>query len=244
MSAGMQAVTGAADAGPATGDAGALLGSAGVLIWNDIAPEGREAFYAWHDKEHVPERLAIPGFRRGRRYARPGHSPEWFTMYEADDLAVLTSPAYLERLNAPTPATRRTLVHFRRTSRAVCRVACSMGSSSGGYMLTLRLSGSREQDAALRRWIAGDAFVRAMARTGVVACHLYAADDLASYVRTAVARDRAFDVPSWVVLVEASLAAAAEHARTIIEGPERAALGIAVRDDKAVYALELCRLSR
>jgi ABC-type cobalamin/Fe3+-siderophores transport system ATPase subunit len=83
-------------------------------------------------------------------------------MYEADDLAVLTSPAYLERLNAPTPATRRTLVHFRRTSRAVCRVACSMGSSSGGYMLTLRLSGSREQDAALRRWIAGDAFVRAM----------------------------------------------------------------------------------
>lgn len=236
MSGGMR---GGVDAGK--GDA--LLGGAGVLIWNDIAPEGREAFYAWHDKEHVPERLAIPGFRRGRRYACPGHSPEWFTMYEADDLAVLTSPAYLERLNAPTPATRSTVAHFRRTSRAVCRVACTLGSSSGGYMLTLRLSGQREQDAALRAWLANDAFARAMARTSIVACHLYAADDAASYVRTTEARDRAFDVPAWVVLVEATTADAAHAARAIVASSELAALGIAVRDDAAVYALELCRLA-
>jgi hypothetical protein len=75
----------------------ALLGDAAVLIWNDIAAEGREEFYRWHDKEHVPERLGLPGFRRGRRFVRPGHSPEWFTMYEAADVSVLVSPQYLER---------------------------------------------------------------------------------------------------------------------------------------------------
>jgi len=55
-------------------EATALLGKAAVIIWNDVAPEGRDAFYAWHDKEHVPERLAIPGFLRGSRfnvYTRP-----------------------------------------------------------------------------------------------------------------------------------------------------------------------------
>jgi len=109
------------------GSTSALLGEAAVLIWNDVAPEGRMQFYDWNDKQHIPERLAIPGFRRGRRYARPGHSPEWLTLYEARDIDVLTSPDYLARLNTPTSLTRATLPYFRRTSRAVCRVVCTQG---------------------------------------------------------------------------------------------------------------------
>jgi len=100
---------------------GALLGQAAVVIFNDVTREGREAFYRWHDREHIPERLAIPGFRRGRRFGRRGHSPEWLTLYEADDLAVLTSRAYIDRLNAPTAATVSTVAHFRNTSRSICR---------------------------------------------------------------------------------------------------------------------------
>ncbi len=98
----------------------ALLGRGAVVIWNDVAPEGRDQFYAWHDNEHIPERLAIPGFRRGRRFISPSHSPEWLTLYEADDLSVVTSTPYLARLNAPTPATVSALEHFRNTSRAAC----------------------------------------------------------------------------------------------------------------------------
>ena len=95
----------------------ALLGQAAVVIFNNVAPEGREEFYRWHDGEHIPERLSIPGFRRGRRFGRRGHSPEWLTLYEADDLATLTSPAYLERLNAPTPATVRATLLSPNPSR-------------------------------------------------------------------------------------------------------------------------------
>ncbi len=106
---------------------GALLGQAAVVIFNDVTPEGREAFYRWHDREHIPERLAIPGFRRGRRFGRRGHSPEWLTLYEADDLAVLTSRAYIDRLNAPTPATVSTVAHFRiRRARFVASCARSV----------------------------------------------------------------------------------------------------------------------
>ena len=221
----------------------ALQGEAAVLIWNDVADEGRDQFYEWHDKEHVPERLSIPGFRRGRRFVRPQHSPEWLTMYEADDLAVLTSAAYLARLNAPTPATERTLKHFRNTSRAVCRIVQSLGGSSGGHMLAMRLAVRPEASDAMCEYLAADAFPRVMALTGVVACHLYATDEGASYVRTAESSTRKFDVPSWVLLCEATFAEAAERARRLFDGPELRDLGASVRNDAATYALEICRES-
>ena len=221
----------------------ALLGDAAVLIWNDVTDEGRELFYQWHDNEHIPERLALPGFRRGRRFISLGHSPEWLTMYEADDLAALTSPEYLARLNAPTPATVATVQHFRNTSRAICRVVHSIGSNTGGHVLTMRLSVESPQADAMLRYLRDEAFPRVMGLTGVAACHLHAADASASYVRTAESSKRAFDVPAWVLLCECTRPDAATRARGLIEGRAFERLGVRVRDDAAVYALEICRLS-
>src|SRR5215471_6580816 len=45
-----------------------LAGRGIVTIWHDIVPEGQPDFYEWHNREHMPERMGIPGFRRGRRY--------------------------------------------------------------------------------------------------------------------------------------------------------------------------------
>jgi hypothetical protein len=222
---------------------GALMGQGAVLIWNDIADEGRNEFYEWHDKEHVPERLAIPGFRRGRRFVKPTHSPEWFTMYEADDLSVVKSPDYLARLNAPTPATQRTLRYFRNTSRAVCRVVHSMGASTGGHILAMRLNVPVESGDALCDYVGGEAFPRAMSFTSVIACHLFVADEAASHISTAEASTRAFDVPSWVILCETTTAAAGDRAKRLFEGGDLDRLGVGVRADAATYALEICRVS-
>jgi len=233
----------ARDLDPDARDRGrSLLGDAAVLVWNDVAPEGREQFYRWHDREHIPERLALPGFRRGRRFRKPGHSPEWLTMYEAVDVSALVSREYIARLNAPTTATVSTLAHFRNTSRAVCRVVHSFGSSNGGYVLAMRLSVSDKTSEAMGRYLRDEAFPRASAVTGVVAGHLYAAEASASYVDTAESSTRRFDVPAWVVLCEASSAAAAEDARTEIETDRLRHLGVEVRNDAGVYALEICRL--
>lgn len=222
---------------------GALLGQGAVLVWNDVAAEGREQFYEWHDKEHIPERLAIAGFRRGRRYAKPGHSPEWFTLYEADDLDVVNSPAYLARLDAPTAATQRTLRYFRNTSRAVCRIAWSTGSSSGGHMLTLRLQMPHDRHEDAQRTIGAELFPRAMAMTGVVACHLYSTDQASSRIDTAESRTRTFDVPGWVLLAEATHAGAAAKLAASFTGSAMTRLGVTVRDQAAVYTLEICRLA-
>ena len=81
----------------------ALAGGGAILIWNDIAPEGRDEFYAWHVREHIPERVAIPGFLRGSRYiaATPDSRPEFFTLYETRDVAVAASAPVAKSSESP-----------------------------------------------------------------------------------------------------------------------------------------------
>ena len=118
-----------------------LLGQAVVAIWNDVAPEGRDQFYEWHNHEHMPERVGIPGFLRGRRYRAVEAAAEYFTLYEAENASVLTGPHYLKRLNDPTPATRIVIPnYFRNMVRGVCGVRFSVGVGIGGVIVTLRLA--------------------------------------------------------------------------------------------------------
>jgi hypothetical protein len=75
---------------------------AGILaIWTDIAPEREADFNEWYWREHFPERLSLPGFRRGRRYRAITGTPRYFAWYELDAPEILASPAYLERLDQP-----------------------------------------------------------------------------------------------------------------------------------------------
>ena len=154
-----------------------LAGEAVVAIWNGITPEGRAGFYDWHLHEHIPERVAIPGFRRGRRYVAttPQTQPEFFTLYEARSMQVLEGADYAARLNAPTDATRAATVHFRDTSRSLARVLASAGPGIGGMLLTVRFA----MDAAAGATIAE--LVRATAAMPrVTGAHLCAGDAAAS----------------------------------------------------------------
>ena len=117
-----------------------LAGEGAIAIWNGISDEGRADFYAWHLSEHMPERVGIPGFLRGRRYraADDKTHPEFFTLYETQTFEVTQGVDYLNRLNAPTSWTRRATAHFKTTSRSLARVVASFGVGSGGVLLTLR----------------------------------------------------------------------------------------------------------
>jgi len=182
-----------------------LAGQGVVAIWNDIADEGRDAFYRWHEREHIPERVAIDGFRRGRRYAALAGAPEFFTLYEVRDPAVLSGPAYLERLNRPTAWTTRTVAHFRNTSRSLCHVLHSSGEGSGGILGTIRFDCDPADDDTVLARLTHDVLPGLLDGTGIVATHLCRADLAASTVKTAEQRGRAANlVPRWVVMVEGS----------------------------------------
>jgi hypothetical protein len=115
-----------------------LAGHGALAIWHDIIPEGRDDFYAWHGREHMPERLGIPGFLRGRRYVAIDAALEFFNLYEAQSVEVLKGQDYSNRVNNPTPWTLRTTTHFRHVARSLCQVKATHGHGHGGLMATLR----------------------------------------------------------------------------------------------------------
>lgn len=120
-------------------------------MWWDIAPAVRAEFEDWHSHEHFPERLGIPGFLRGSRWASAGGGERFFVMYELESYETLTSPAYVDRLNNPSPWSSKLFPHHRNMVRSQCRVIESHGSCIAGLMLTVRLSPSAQQSAGTQR---------------------------------------------------------------------------------------------
>ena len=106
----------------------ALLGKGALVIWHDPEEEVESDYNEWHSKEHMFERVGIRGFRRGQRGVAISGAPRYFNLYEVDGFDVLTSEAYLARLNDPTAWTRRIVPHMHNNSRTLCRVAASFGA--------------------------------------------------------------------------------------------------------------------
>jgi hypothetical protein len=149
-----------------------LLGKAAIAIWCHIDAPLRAEHDAWHSGEHLPERLAIPGFLRGRRCRTPDEAAAWpyFILYEVCDAAVTTSPAYLERLNNPTPWSRK-LFASCRLSRTLCRIAESRGVGLGGALFTVQ----NPEHFSLKEILAME---------GVTAVHVLERDDSLERPRT------------------------------------------------------------
>ncbi len=181
-----------------------LLGSAALAIWNDIAPGGDDEFLLWHTREHIPERVGVPGFRRGRRYLAVAGSPKYFTLYETDSIDTLSGPAYLARLNDPTPWTRRSLPLFRNTKRTACRVSVSLGEGVGGALATIDFGPEAGRDEELRAWLVGTTLPAIYERPGVVGVHLCQADVAVTRVGTEEKKLRQEPdvLARWVLLIE------------------------------------------
>jgi hypothetical protein len=221
-----------------------LAGQGVVAIWNDIEPGGRANFYEWHNREHMPERVGIPGFRRGRRYIGRDARPEFFTLYETDSPETLAGTDYLTRLNNPTPWTRRSVMAFRNVSRSLCRVALSLGVGQGGAIVTWRYDVAEGREEEQRRLLAHGILPALADRPGVAGVHLCLADRAASGIETEEKRGRAKAlVPNWVILVEGASDVALLEAACQAALPAEALLaaGAVAPIERGLYQLQYSR---
>lgn len=109
-----------------------------------------EEFNAWYDTEHIPDRLAIPGFENGWRFhSLEGGAPRYLACYDLASAAVVDSPEYLRvSFDQATPWTKRITARAR-----VQRFAGEQiypGNQPGhrpARLLLLRFRGLRAADA-------------------------------------------------------------------------------------------------
>ena len=166
-----------------------MLGKAAVAMWWDVAPEVRAEWEEWHTVEHMPERLAIPGFLRGTRWIAESGHPSYFVLYEADRVETLTGGAYVERLNNPTPWSRRMMPHHRNMVRSLCEVRATWGGGVAHTLATVRFSATSRLPELPRR-------------KGLTAAHLLQALPSTATPQTAEQKIRGGDATAdWVLLI-------------------------------------------
>ena len=127
----------------------ALTGQAFMALFHDVLEVDKTEYMEWHTREHMPERLGIPGFRTGKRLIN--HALERYqygTLYSGDTVEVFRAPPYLERLNDPTPWTQRVQPSFRNFIRIACERIATAGIGDGGAMVTVRLDFTESDSAA------------------------------------------------------------------------------------------------
>lgn len=158
-----------------------------MAFWVDIDAEDVPGFQEWHNCEHMPERLSIPGFLRGRRYRADTGAAHFLKLYETLTPDVLSSEAYLAALNAPTDWTRAALTLFRNPVRNVYRLVGAKGRAGrfcAPWLTALRFNLRREPDAeALADWLAAMA-----AADGIERAQLWAVDEAISGIQTSERR--------------------------------------------------------
>lgn len=177
-----------------------MLGKAALAMWWDIAPDMQAEFEDWHSHEHMPERLSIPGFLRGSRWVS---ETSYFVLYELDSPATLTGAAYLERLNNPTPWSRKMMPHHRNMVRNLCEVRASFGRGVAQVLARLELEVPAHALSALP------------GRRGLTAAHLLESRSMAGMAQTVEQKIRGADAEAkWIALIggyDADLVAAASR---------------------------------
>lgn len=148
-----------------------LLGSAAMLLSFDVDADAIEEHDRWHTHEHLPERLSIPGFRRGTRWIATEGGPRYMVLYEVESLATLTSQAYLARLNDPTPWTTRMMPRYRAMNRGLCSVPGSFGFGQGAFAALIRFAAEESLEVQLKRWLLEEALPAAPRMPGLGSAH-------------------------------------------------------------------------
>src|SRR4051794_22600487 len=178
-----------------------LLGEAAVAMWWNVRPEQRSEFGDWHSHEHFPERMSIPGFRRGSRWTSTRDAEGFFVLYELEAYKTLTSKGYLDRLNAPTPWSTKMMPHHLGMVRSQCRVDASVGGGLATSLATVRLSPGDENRLALRDRIVGT-LADLASKPGMTGAHLLMTDTPPAGAPTREQEIRGSDsTADWVVLL-------------------------------------------
>jgi hypothetical protein len=179
----------------------ALLGKAAVAMWWRIRPAMRAEFGDWHSHEHFPERMSIPGFRRGTRWTSSSDAEGFFVMYELEDYETLTSTGYLERLNAPTPWSTKMMPHHLNMMRSQCRIAVSFGGGVATSLSTIRFSPQDSHQANLKAALT-ETLREVPALPGLTGAHLLVTDTPGTETQTKEQRIRGGDAAAdWIILL-------------------------------------------
>lgn len=118
-----------------------------LFVWTSADPEHELDFNRWYDREHVEERVRIPGFVSGTRYQSVRGPRKYLGLYRTVSLDAFQTPDYFKAFGQQTPWSVANLERMRDPMRRVCAIEAETGFGTGAWLAVLRLgAGSIGQD--------------------------------------------------------------------------------------------------
>ncbi len=217
-----------------------LRGKGMLIVFTDVKARDERDFNEWYNREHIDERINLPGFHRARRYVAVHGTPKYLATYECNSVHDLATPGYLQLLANQTPWTQAVMARFTRFNRLTLRVQVDLAHGIGGALAAVRFVPDPRERKALAAWLQETALPKAIARPGLVGAAA-AENDLD--VANAPLQDKSMDHPradeaEWVVLLEgADAGAAGAAARSVFKLSTLKNFGVSVAPTIGTYRL-------
>src|SRR3954447_14375855 len=117
-----------------------MRGAGFLAIWSDVDRHGLTDYRHWLTREHTTERVIIEGFLACRVFrANRLDIERFFILYELESPEVLDGPAYLARLNSPTPWSQRIMPQLGNFIRGGGVMLARAGRGEGCTISVLRV---------------------------------------------------------------------------------------------------------
>jgi hypothetical protein len=191
----------------------ALRGKGMLVVYTDVKPRDERDFNEWYNREHIDERVNLPGFHRARRYVAPRGTPRYVATYECNTVNDLATPGYLAVLAAQTPWSNSVMARFIHFHRLTLRIQIDMMHGVGGALTTIRFTPDPARRRELLDWLR-EVLPRAIERPGMLGAAA-AENDLE--IANAPVQQKSMDHPKaldieWLVLLEGGEAATTSSA--------------------------------
>jgi hypothetical protein len=215
-----------------------LHGKGMLIVFCEVKARDERDFNEWYNREHIDERVNLPGFHRGRRYVAVRGSPRYLATYECDTVDDLATRGYLALLANQTPWTQAVMARFTRFTRLTVRVQADLAHGVGGAVAAVRFTPDPRARKALVEWLAEAALPRAIARPGMVGA-MAGENDLE--VANAPLQTKSMDSPradeaEWVALLEGTDAGVVgAAARATFTLPKLRPFGVTVAPTVGTY---------
>ena len=150
----------------------------GILIaamnFSEVA---EDEFHDWYDTEHVPERLAVPGFLNAERWIGIDNPKDSVALYDLDAVGVLRSAPYLAVGGANgSPWTKRVTGRTRpiiRMEGEQVKPGDALAPSGAAAILLISMNVAPEHENEFNEWYNVEHLPALAAVPGVLAARRY-----------------------------------------------------------------------
>src|SRR5271168_1289243 len=173
----------------------------GMLLTSMDIDEAHEAeFNRWYDREHLEERVAIPGFIEARRYVAEEGAPKYLSLYSTETFKVLDSHAYRAALANQTDWSKANIGRFKNLVRSVARITISRGKGRGARLSVIRIRPVHGKQDELRALLFDALDPNGL--DGIISMHLLESDPALSKPLTDKASDSDPGAGDWFWLID------------------------------------------